>query len=47
MIGLVDDLGMNDLNFKKENFNKALKAEKESDANYLFFRALNNQFHAA
>jgi hypothetical protein len=47
MIGLVDSLGKNDLNFKNENFNKALKVENENDVNYLFYRALNNQFYGA
>ena len=32
MIGLADDLGMNDLNFKHEKFKKAIEAEKKSDA---------------
>ena len=46
-MGLVDDLGMNELNFKEKNFIKALQAEEETDANYLFVRALNNKFYAA
>jgi hypothetical protein len=44
MIGVVDDLGKNELNFRKPKFIEAFEADKETDANYAFVRALKNEF---
>ena len=46
MIGVVDDLGKNELNFRKPKLIEAFQADKETDANYAFVRALKNEFYA-
>jgi hypothetical protein len=46
MVGVVDDLGKNELNFKKPKFIEAFQADRETDANYAFVRALKNEFQA-
>ena len=44
MIGVAGDLGKNEYNFKKRKFIEAFQADKETDANNKFYRALKNEF---
>jgi hypothetical protein len=44
MISVADDLGENELNFRKPKFIVAFQADKETDANNAFVRALKNEF---
>jgi hypothetical protein len=44
MLGMADDLGWNDIYFKKPEFIEAFHTDKETDANIGFVRALKNVF---